>query len=171
MSIRVARQVYGVSADLWKLDGSVLILGRPGCGKTTLMRDMIQQYSLSSRNHITVIDEREELFPRSNGLFCFCPGPKTDIISGCSKEKGIIMALRNMTPAVIAVDEITAHEDCAALLEAGWCGVDLFATAHAKNQDDLRSRPIYQTLMGSGLFKYVVILELDKSWHLEEVKL
>jgi len=74
-----------------------------------------------------------------------------------------------MGPNCIAVDEITAQEDCQALVSAGWCGVDLLATAHAANCDDLHSRPVYQPLVQTGLFNRVIVLSRDKSWHMERI--
>lgn len=167
LCIRIARDIAGISKGLADLKGSILILGRPGCGKTTLLRDLIRNYSGRTSSQISVVDEREELFPKWNGEFCFPTGPKTDVLSGCSKNKGIIMLLRNMTPSVIAVDEITAEEDCTSLLEAGWCGVELYATAHARNLKDLYSRKIYLPLVQSGIFENIVVLNEDKSWRLE----
>ena len=80
------------------------------------------------------------------------------------------MLLRCMTPSVIAVDEITADEDCQALLSASWCGVSIFATAHASNLSDLARRPVYKTLVENGLFDDFVTLHKDKSWIVERVK-
>lgn len=80
------------------------------------------------------------------------------------------MVLRTMGPKCIAVDEITAAEDCQALIRAGWCGVELLATAHAANLQDLNRRPVYRPLTESGLFEQVIILSRDKSWHMERMK-
>jgi stage III sporulation protein SpoIIIAA len=74
-----------------------------------------------------------------------------------------------MGPAIIAVDEITAERDSDALLRAGRCGVDLLATAHASERDDLRFRPIYEKLLKAQLFQWIVILQRDKSWTVERM--
>ena len=81
------------------------------------------------------------------------------------------MALRTMGPQCIAVDEITALEDCQALMSAGWCGVALLATAHAANFEDLRHRKVYQPLWNSGLFTKSIVLSRDKSWRVERMEL
>jgi len=167
--IRAAKDYSGLAAAALGLDCSVLIIGRPGSGKTTLLRDLIRQ--LSSRNSISVIDERCELFPVNSDGFCFQMGLKLDVLSGCSKAEGIDMALRTMTPDYIAVDEITSEPDCQGLIHAGWCGVKLLATAHAKDRQELISRPVYKPLISSGLFKYLMILREDKTWRLERMDL
>lgn len=171
LCIRVARDFPGIAASLSMLSGSVLILGPPGSGKTTLLRDLIRQWSATQKKIITVVDERGELFPCNGMENCFDPGPNTDVLTGCSKSQGIEAALRNMGPAVIAVDEITAEDDCRALQHAGWCGVDLIATAHAGSIKDLYSRPVYNTLANSHLFSTAVIMRSDKTWKTERMNL
>lgn len=166
LCIRVARAFPGIGQNAPRR-GSVLILGPPGVGKTTLLRDIIRLRS-SSSTAVSVVDERGEIFPIGD---IFEPGPRTDILTGCSKAQGVQMALRTMGPKCIAVDEITAAEDCQALLSAGWCGVELLATAHAANCEDLRKRQVYRPLAESGLFEQAIILSRDKSWRMERMEL
>ncbi len=169
--IRVARDILGLAEKARLYSGSVLIIGPPGAGKTTLLRDFIRQRSDFNNEFISVVDEREEIFPFENKAPCFPMGKHTDVISGCSKSAGIEMALRNMTPETIAVDEITAEEDCDALVHAGWCGVKLLATAHAGSKEDLFRRPVYKTLCDSGIFDTLLILHRDKTWIGERVNI
>lgn len=167
LCLRVAKSFPGISGD--GLDGSVLIIGKPGSGKTTLLRDLIRQRSEKGNGSVCVVDERCELFPFVQGIHCFDPGPRTDILSGCDKSSGVLMVLRTMCPRVIAVDEITAPEDCEALLNAGWCGVDLLATAHAADRNDLLHRPVYRPIITNRLFDTLVIMQPDKSWRAERM--
>lgn len=169
LCLRVARDFPGIAETALKIKGSVLIVGRPGSGKTTLLRDLIRQKSENSEGCIAVVDERGELFPKVQGDNCFPPGRRTDILSGCSKAEGIHIVLRNMNPSIIAVDEITAQEDCNALIHAGWCGVKFLATVHAGSRSDLYSRPVYKPIIKSGLFDTLLILEPDKSWRMERM--
>jgi len=169
--IRVSRNIVGIAKNAIKSQGSVLIIGKPGSGKTTFLRDYIRELSEQDADTISVVDEREEIFPRIGEKFCFSPGRKTDVISGCKKVSAIEMLLRNMTPSIIAVDEITAEEDCKALLHAGWCGTRLIATAHAGSKQDLLSRPIYRPLLESQLFTTVIVLHDDRSWHSERMRI
>ena len=162
--IRVARDFPGIAEKLQYFCGSILLIGPPGSGKTTLLRDLIRQRSDCGKGSIAVVDERGELFPDG-----YCCGFRTDILTGCSKREGIDRLLRVMSPAVIAMDEVTSEEDCASLMKAGWCGVDLLATAHAASKSDLIARPIYAPLVKSGLFDTLVILQRDKSFKAERM--
>ena len=169
--LRVARDISGIASDLQSVNGSILIIGKPGSGKTTLLRDLIRQRSDKGAESICVIDEKSELFPMDAEGSFFQTGVRTDILTGCSKADGIDAVLRNMGPAIIAVDEITAESDCHALMHAGWCGVTLYATAHAIDKSDLINRDIYRPLIASGLFHTLVVLQPDKSWRLERIKI
>lgn len=166
LCIRVARDFPGVGQKLRYLPGSILILGRPGSGKTTLLRDLIRQRSDIGKGSVAVVDERGELFP--DGITA---GARTDVLAGCSKRQGIDMLLRTMSPGTIAVDEVTSEADCEALLKAGWCGVQLLATAHAGCVEDLYARPVYRPLVSSKLFETLVILHPDKSFKAERMAL
>jgi stage III sporulation protein AA len=170
LCIRIAKDFGSISGDLCLLHESILILGRPGSGKTTLLRDLVREISNHRKGSICVVDERKEVFPMNGNTMCFYPGPRTDVLSGYPKGKGIEMAIRCLSPKVVAIDEITAAEDCAALIEAGWCGVDILATAHASSVDDLFKRPVYKPLLECGLFRICVVMNEDKSWNLERIK-
>ena len=74
-----------------------------------------------------------------------------------------------MNPEWIAVDEITSEDDCNALLHAGWCGVNLIATAHAGSISDLKTRPVYRKIIDNKLFTNIVVLRKDKSWTYERI--
>ena len=162
--IRVARDFPGISRGTEKLSGSILLLGPPGSGKTTLLRDLMRRISESQTT--AVVDERGEIFPPG-----FRTGRHMDVLRGCPKAKGIDMVLRTMGPEVIAVDEITAEEDCDSLIRAGWCGVRLVATAHAATVRDLQCRRVYRTLAEAKLFDHILVLSRDKSWRVERMDL
>jgi stage III sporulation protein AA len=163
LNIRVARDITGIAEGI-PTDGSVLIVGAPGRGKTTLLRDLVRVIS-NDGGQVSVVDERCELFPGDD----FFPGVCTDILSGCGKREGITAVLRSMGPEWIAVDEITDVQDCEALLQAGWCGVKLLATAHADSVEDLKKRDAYRNLLESGLFRTVVVMKPDRRWELERM--
>ena len=165
LCIRIARDFEGISPRLLFNQGSMLLLGPPGSGKTTLLRDLIRQIS-NRKGNVCVVDERRELFPVDGG---FETGTHTDILTGCDKTQGISVALRTMGPQWIAVDEITATEDCLALTEAAWCGVKLLASVHAANRTDLLGRKVYRPLIEQGIFETLVVLDTDKSWRIERM--
>ncbi len=165
--IRVSRDFKGIADKLTDISGGVLIIGRPGCGKTTLLRDFVR---LKSKDQcVCVVDERQEIFPRAGDSICFETGQNTDVLSGVPKLQGIEMALRSMSPQIIAVDEITSAADCKGILQAGWCGVEITATAHASGRDELLKRQLYRPIVKSGLFHWLVILQPDKTYRLERM--
>ena len=165
LCVRVARDIHDI-APVVKPRDSVLILGPPGSGKTTLLRDMIRSLAASPEENVTVVDERGELFPSAGG---FDPGLSTDILTGCDKKHGIMLALRTMNPKWIAVDEITQSVDAVALQQAIRCGVKLMATAHASTVDDLYKRKIYRPLAESGMFHTCFVLDGKQSWRMERI--
>ena len=169
--IRVARDFCGIAKTAELLSGSVLIIGPPGSGKTTFLRDLIRQRSLKGRGSIGVVDERGEIFPVVTSSDAFFPGARTDVLRFCGKPQGIIAVLKVMGPCSIAVDEITEEADCRALQEAAWCSVSVLATAHAMNINDLKRRPLYRLLTESGIFDQIVTMHLDKTWSIESVTL
>lgn len=171
LCLRVARDFPGIGAKARSLNGSILIIGPPGSGKTTLLRDVIRQKSDNCGARISVVDEKGELFPFVCGGAGFSTGRNTDVLSGFRKREGIEIALRNMGPSWIAVDEITAQEDCDALLHAGWCGVHILATAHAASREDLLRRPIYRPIVKCGLFDNLITLQRDKTWSVERMNI
>ena len=162
--IRVARDVPDVGRPFGDLPGSVLILGPPGAGKTTLLRDLCRQ--LSKREQVAVVDERGELFPEG-----FVRGRAMDVLSLCPKPRGVDMAVRTLSPATVAVDEITGEDDAQALLRAGWCGVRLLATAHGGSMKDLKKRPIYRILTENHLFDHILLCCRDQSRPAERMDL
>lgn len=176
VSIRIPHDIKNCAQEaayeLKKLDfPSTLIVSPPGYGKTTCMRSLIR-YASSSGFRVSVADERGELAAVWDGQAEFDLGMNTDIMTAAPKAQAVSMLLRAMNPQIIAMDEISAREDIKAATEAAGCGVHLLATAHARDISDMRSRPLYRSLLGEGIFKYALIIEKNgdlRSYRLEEL--
>ena len=171
LNLRIARQPDGIADRLrdalWARPQSVLLCGAPGSGKTTLLRDLIRQLSDRFGWRICVVDERLELAACASGVPQFHLGAHTDVLSGAPKAAGIELLLRTMNPEWIAVDEITAEADIAAIRRASYCGVRFLATAHAADRRELESRPLYRALLQDGFFRMAAFLLPDRSVRIE----
>ena len=136
LNYRFAREIFGAADRVEETvynNGNIkntLIVSKPGCGKTTFLRDLIRQISNRGIN-ISVIDERGELAAVRDGVPGFDLGPCTDILDMCNKSEGMNMVLRTMSPAVIAVDEFSPATEGHILERAAGAGVGIFATVHS----------------------------------------
>lgn len=150
LNIRVAHEVRGAADELLPrvYEGgrlkSTLIISPPGCGKTTLLRDLVRQVSDGNRYGrgmtVGMVDERSEIA----GAYCGKPqndvGMRTDVLDACPKELGMMLLLRAMSPEVIAIDELGSQKELAALRSASACGCRILATAHGDGLEDVRTR-------------------------------
>lgn len=169
-NVRLARQIWGAAdAVLPRIvkQGRLLhslIISAPGCGKTTLLRDLVRQISNGVAElplpglRVAIADERSELAACFRGTPQLDVGVRTDVLDGCPKAIGVQMLLRSMSPQVIATDEIGGDADAVALEEALNCGVTLLATAHGATLDETRRRPALARLLRRGAFERVVVL-------------
>lgn len=156
--IRVSHDVPGASGavrpHLLRGDGQgrrVLLLGPPGCGKTTVLRDASLWLAEERGLRVAVADEREELFGARQGL-------RLHVIGGADKARAFGMLLRSMAPQVIVTDEIGRQEDADALMDAARCGVGVLASAHADGMEDAGGRPALRRLMRERAFDRYILL-------------
>lgn len=161
LCIRIARDHPGIS-DGVKNQGSILVLGAPGWGKTTLLRDLAR--SRANRETVAVVDERGELFPEG-----FARGSRMDVLTGVGKGEGIDRVLRAMGPECIVLDEVTAEEDCCAMMNAAGCGVHLLCSAHAGSLEEFYTRPLYASLASRKIFDQCLVLRKDKGFVTERM--
>ena len=145
LNIRLAKERKGCADVLipYLYDGDrlchTLIVSAPGCGKTTLLRDLIRQVSNGSTKHrgrkVGVVDERSELAACYYGVPQNDLGMRTDVLDGCPKENGMELLLRAMSPEVIAVDELGGEREVAMAVRAIGNGCSLLATMHGDGQN------------------------------------
>ncbi len=168
LCIRVAGQWHG-AADalipyLWDEEGrvrSVLIIGLPGMGKTTLLRDACR--SLSEQGvHMCVVDERSEIAAMCGGVAQLDIGPNTDVLDGCAKEAGLRWMLRAMSPGVLVTDELGSTLDAQAVMDAARSGVGVMATLHGRDVETALSRGTLYTLVQSQVFSRYVVLDTQR---------
>jgi len=154
--IRIARRIRDASLPVRPLlldeKGNcrrVLVLGMPGCGKTTLLRDAALWLS-EMELHVACADEREELFPGGQG--------RISVLSGMDKARAFSMLLRAMAPQMIVGDEIGNDADVQAVLDVVRCGVGLLLSAHASSMEEAMRRPAIRFLMEAKAFDTYILL-------------
>lgn len=162
LNFRIAKEITGCAnklaqAVLQARPLNTLLISPPRAGKTTILRDLIRLTSLCGFT-VAVVDERSELAASWQGIPQKDLGPNTDIMDACPKAEGLMMMIRSLSPDVVAVDEIGSEEDAMAIYEASKAGVNIYATAHASNLQEVLQRPILKDLILDGVFKKIVQL-------------
>lgn len=151
LCIRVARQEHGCAESLLPQlkSGSCLILSPPGCGKTTLLRELARRLSDNLRS-LVLIDERCEIAAAWQGIPTMDVGSRTDVIEGVDKPTGIPMAVRALAPQLLITDELGGDADAEAVLDAIRCGVRVIASAHAASLEAAKERTSLKRLLQTG---------------------
>ncbi len=163
MNIRVAREINGAANKIINMVISgrrvknTLIISPPGCGKTTILRDLIRQISNIGRN-VSLIDERGEIASMYEGSPMLDVGKRTDVMSFCPKYMGINLVTRSMGPEVIATDEIGSNKDIEAIKEAVLTGVSLLFTMHGRDVNDIKKNKEMMEMIDNGYFDVIVFL-------------
>ena len=166
INVRVARQIIGAAdgvMDSVVRDGcvrNVLIISPPGCGKTTLLRDIARQLSNGFSGfdgvNVAIADERSEIAASFQGIPQNDLGLRCDVMDACPKARGIMMMLRSMAPDVIITDEIGTREDAAAIHEALNAGVCVIASAHGSSVEEVTRRITLSDVI--GVFDCFIVL-------------
>lgn len=172
LNIRIAREKKKISDHIiqYLVENNTdfyntLIISSPQCGKTTLLRDIVRNLSngfglLSEKGFkISVIDERSEIAGVHKGIAQNDIGLRTDILDGCLKSDGIMMAIRSMSPDIIAVDEIGSKRDVESIHEALKAGIKLIATIHGSSIEEVQSKSSMEDLFKEKIFDRFIILD------------
>ena len=172
LNFRIAHQINGASNDLLRfiLDTqnntvfNTLIVSPPGCGKTTIIRDIAKKISdgISEINFrgidVSIIDERGEIAALTKGVAYNDIGTRTDVLDNIPKSVGIRMAIRSMAPKVIIADEIGNKDDAEIVNYAICSGVNCIFTAHGNSIEDLQKNEELKKIINLRLFKRIIFL-------------
>lgn len=171
INIRIAREIKGVANCIIKYViknktdvYNTLIVSPPGYGKTTLLRDMLRILSDGCESlefkgmKIAIIDERSEIASLTKGIPQNDIGIRSDVLDCYSKKDGIMLALRTMSPQIIATDEIGNIGDYEALQEVVNCGVRILTTAHGVDIEDIKKRRSTRNILQENIFERFILL-------------
>ncbi len=161
-NIRIAREFKGSAKNIYeKIKNNklgTLIVGMPASGKTTILRDLAYLASKEGHKKVTIVDQRFEIacawnaVPQMDIYSC-------DILAGFPKALGILRAIRCLSPEIIICDEIGSLDDAYAITQCLNSGVNIIASIHAKNIDELTKKPQAAMLIQTGGFEKIVILK------------
>jgi stage III sporulation protein SpoIIIAA len=150
LTCRVGRAVYGTTdiiKDLIESGKSLLILGRPGVGKTTMLRESARILAESTR--VVIVDTSNEIGGDGD-----VPHPavgrarRMQVAMPSLQHEVMIEAVENHNPEVIVIDEIGRELEAAAARTIAERGVQLIGTAHGNTLDNLLLNPTLSDLVG-----------------------
>lgn len=150
LTCRVGRAVYGtidILEDLVKGGKSILLLGRPGVGKTTMLREAAR--ILAEDRRVVVVDTSNEIGGDGD-----VPHPavgrarRMQVATPALQHEVMIEAVENHNPEVIVIDEIGRELEAVAARTIAERGVQLIGTAHGNTLDNLLLNPTLSDLVG-----------------------
>jgi stage III sporulation protein SpoIIIAA len=152
LTCRVGRAVYGtieIIADFVESGKSILIMGRPGIGKTTMLREAARVLADDVDKRVVVVDTSNEIAGDGD-----IPHPaigkarRMQVRTPSMQHEVMIEAVENHMPQVIVIDEIGTELEAQAARTIAERGVQLIGTAHGNNLDNLMLNPTLSDLIG-----------------------
>jgi stage III sporulation protein SpoIIIAA len=150
LTCRVGRAVYGtidIILDLVESEQSILLLGKPGIGKTTLLREAAR--ILAEKKRVVIVDTSNEIGGDGD-----VPHPavgqarRMQVTQPSLQHEVMIEAVENHNPEVIVIDEIGRELEALAARTIAERGVQLVATAHGRTLENLMLNPTLSDLIG-----------------------
>ncbi len=152
LTCRVGRAVFGtiqVIEDLIKTGSSTLMLGRPGVGKTTMLREVARVLADDMNKRVVIVDTSNEIAGDGD-----IPHPaigqarRMQVRTPALQHAVMIEAVENHMPEVIVIDEIGTELEASAARTIAERGVQLVATAHGNELENLVMNPTLSDLVG-----------------------
>lgn len=150
LTCRVGRAVYGtidIIEDLLESNKSILLLGKPGIGKTTMLRESAR--ILAEKKRVIIVDTSNEIGGDGD-----VPHPavgrarRMQVATPSLQHEVMIEAVENHNPEVIIIDEIGRELEAMAARTIAERGVQLVATAHGRTLENLLLNPTLSDLIG-----------------------